>query len=118
MKFECPHCGEKSISGFKKALLGGNMMSKGLTCPSCGKKSVNGNFSSVVRSVLYGLAFIYMAFVFMTHRYDNAVDAYSRVAIVWVCAFVIRFLLDMFTGKLERTLRTDAYDKGIKKNGK
>ena len=94
------------------------MMSKGLTCPSCGKKCVNGNFSSVARSVLYGLAFVYMAFIFMTHRYDKAVDAYSRVAIVWVSAFIIRFLLDMFTGKLEKTLRTDAYDKKVKKDDK
>lgn len=49
-KFECPHCGEKTISPIKKAFAG-NQKSKGVVCPKCGGHCTNDMKSAVFHTI-------------------------------------------------------------------
>ena len=58
-KFECPHCGEKTISPIKKAFAG-NQKSKGVVCPKCGGHCTNDMKSAVFHTIT---DFIMLVFV-------------------------------------------------------
>jgi hypothetical protein len=103
MKFECPHCHEKTFSPIQKALCG-SYRGYGKPCPKCGKRAVNGMtgiYFQTVLSILIGAACLIIYFR-ATER------VYSSIIMACLIAgyFVLNFLFNMFFGKLVEPIRT------------
>ncbi|MBR2087005.1 MAG: hypothetical protein IJ906_07715 [Oscillospiraceae bacterium] len=103
MKFECPHCHEKTFSPLQKALCG-SYRGMGKPCPKCGKRACNGMtgiYFQCVLSALIGIAILAIYFK-ATER------VYSSILIACLIAgyFVLNFLFNMFFGKLVEPIRT------------
>ncbi len=103
MKFECPHCHEKTFSPIQKALCG-SYRGMGKPCPKCGKRACNGMagiYFQCVLATLIGAAILVIYFK-ATER------VYSSIVIACLIAgyFVLDFLFNMFFGKLVEPIRT------------
>ena len=103
MKFECPHCHEKTFSPIQKALCG-SYRGMGKPCPSCGKRAVNGMtgiYFQTVLSILVGISCL-LIYLKSTER------IYSSIIMACLIAgyFALNFLFNMFFGKLVEPIRT------------
>ena len=97
LKYTCPYCGNKTFNPLQKALCGG-MTSKGKQCPDCGGWCVNGKpalIAGLVLSLIGLCALIYAYFTFVTTR-----DVIIRGVIPFAATLVLRFVFNMFFGKL------------------
>ncbi len=97
LKFTCPHCGKKTFTPIRKALCGG-MTSNGKQCPECGGWCVNGKPSLIAGLVLSAIglgALLYAYFTYMSRR-----DVIIRGLIPFAATILLRFVFNMFVGKL------------------
>lgn len=101
-KYKCPHCGEASFSPLLKARCG-SMISKGKPCPACGGRCVNGKPSLVAQYVLSIAALVMAFYAYFTA--ETLMDIVIFGVIPVLSAFVLKFLFDMFFGKLIPALR-------------
>ena len=105
--YECPHCHKKTISIFQKMVTGG-MSSKGTKCKNCGRRIVNGKISLVVHSVLYLIAFVYMALILITEMNQNAGhNNYPFIVGMWIVVLLVSNIIDGFTPDVEKCIRND-----------
>lgn len=103
MKYECPHCHEKTFNPLQKALCG-SYRTMGKPCPKCGKRAVNGMagiYFQTVTSIIMIVAVIAI-YLKATER------VYSSITIACIIAgyFVLNFLFNMFFGKLTEPIST------------
>ncbi|MBR3268536.1 MAG: hypothetical protein IKI58_07400 [Oscillospiraceae bacterium] len=102
LKYTCPHCGKKTFNPIQKALCGG-MNASGRQCPECGGWAVNGKaclIAGIVLSIAGLIAFLYAYFTFWTKR-----DVIVRGIIPLAATIVLRFVFNMFFGKLIPRIR-------------
>lgn len=100
-KYVCPHCGEATISIFKKAFAG-NQKSKGTSCPNCGGKCTNGMQSAIFHTITDTLMLI--ATVVMYIKIDNS---FLPIIITIAIVFIINTIFDALFFPLVSTLRID-----------
>ncbi len=100
-KYVCPHCGEETISIFKKAFAG-NQKSKGTPCPNCGGRCTNGMQSAIFHTVTDALMLI--AAVVLYIKLENS---FLPIITVIAIVFVLNTLFDAFFFPLVPTLRID-----------
>lgn len=102
MKYECPHCHEKTFGPLQKALCG-SYRGLGKPCPGCGKRATNGMPGIYFSAVLSILAFVAVIAVYLT----ATEKVYSSITIVCIIAgsLLLNFLFNMFFGKLVEPIR-------------
>ncbi len=103
MKYECPHCGEKSISHIKKAFAG-NPKSKGAKCPICERRCTNELKSAVCHSIFLGAALIFLIVMYLTQR---TAESSLYCIIAFAAALIIPHIIDAFFFKLVPAIRLD-----------
>ncbi len=103
MKHTCPHCGEKSISIFKKAFAG-NPQSKGTVCPNCGKRSTNELKSAVFHAIIWLIALVFIIYQYVA--VESLVSNYYCIAAI-LGAYVLTHIVDAFFFKLVPAIRLD-----------
>lgn len=102
-KFECPHCGEKTINPLQKAFAG-NQKSKGVVCPNCGKRCTNDMKSTYFHTVVDLLMLIaVVAIYFIAPAGQN----FFYMLIPIISAFVINKIADAFFFSLAPSMRID-----------
>lgn len=103
MKHTCPHCGEKTISIFKKSFAG-NPQSKGVKCPLCGKRCTNELKSAVFHAVVDIIALVFIVYQYIAVETTES-NYYCIFAILG--AFVLNHIVDAFFFKLVPAIRLD-----------
>lgn len=102
MKFECPHCHEKTFNPLQKALCG-SYRTMGKPCPNCGRRACNGMtgiYFQTVTSVAM-IAAILVIYFKSTERIQSSII----IACIIAGYFVLNFLFNMFFGKLVEPIR-------------
>lgn len=98
MKYECPHCHEKTISLAQKAMAG-SLTSKGATCEKCGRRSVNGLDSTIFRTIVSLITFAFMIYLMFFSGKDPSFSFWASLgalALTWVLIKIF----DAFFAKL------------------
>ena len=103
MKYECPHCHEKTFTPLQKALCG-SMRGRGKPCPKCGRRCVNGMGNIYFSSILSVVAFVAILVIYFT----ASERIYSSIVIGCIIAgsLLVNFVVNMFFGKLTEPIRT------------
>lgn len=100
-KYECPHCGENSISPLKKAFAG-NQKSKGIVCPNCGKRCTNGMQSAIFHTIIDLLMLITVVIMYIKTELS-----FIPIIIIITLTFIINKIFDALFFPLEPSLRID-----------
>lgn len=103
MKHTCPHCGEKTISPFKKAMAG-NPQSRGTVCPNCGKRSTNELKSAVFHAIVSAIALVFIIYQYVA--VESIESNYYSIAAILI-ALVVPRIVDAFFFKLVPAIRLD-----------
>ncbi|MGN0620310.1 MAG: hypothetical protein ACI4I9_00440 [Porcipelethomonas sp.] len=102
-KYECPHCGEKTITPLKKAFAG-TQKSQGVKCPNCGTHCTNGMESSVFRCIVTMIVLIVSVVSYV--KFEANVSAVV-IAASLVSGFILTHLFDALFYPLTVSLRMD-----------
>ena len=103
MKFECPHCHEKTFSPLQKALCG-PYRGMGKPCPKCGKRATNGMTGIYFQSVTSIVMIVAIITIYL--KATEKVQSSIIIACIIAGYFVVNFLFNMFFGKLVEPIRT------------
>ena len=98
MKYECPHCNEKTIT-LRQKNFAGSLTSRGAECEKCKRRCVNGKDSIIVRLItsLASLLFItYM--IFFTEIDMGFCIGVSILALI--VSKILQMIYDAFFAKL------------------
>lgn len=103
MKFECPHCHEKTFSPLQKALCG-SYRTMGKPCPHCGKRACNGMTGIIFQMVTSSAMIVAILAIYL----KSTEKIHSSITIACIIAgyFVVNFIFNMFFGKLVEPIRT------------
>jgi DNA-directed RNA polymerase subunit RPC12/RpoP len=102
-KYECPHCGEKTITPMQKAFAG-TQKSKGVVCPNCGTHCTNGMESSVFRCVVSAIVCVVSIISYI--KCEANISAIV-IALSLLSGFVITRIFDALFYPLAVSLRMD-----------
>jgi predicted RNA-binding Zn-ribbon protein involved in translation (DUF1610 family) len=102
-KFECPHCGEKTITPLKKAFAG-TQKSKGVICPSCGMHCTNGNKSTIFHNIV---DLIMLVIVIILYFKMPPGDNFYYMAAVMLTTYVFNRIVDALFFPMAPSLRLD-----------
>lgn len=102
-KYECPHCGEKTITPLKKAFAG-TQKSKGVECPNCGTHCTNGMQSSVFRCIISLIVLLISVTSYIKCQFNISA---AVISISLVSGFILTRLFDAFFYPLAVSLRMD-----------
>ena len=103
MKFECPHCHEKTFGPIQKALCG-SYRGMGKPCPKCGRRACNGMTGIYFQSVT-SIAMI-IAIITIYLKATERVHSSMLIGAIILGYFVVNFIFNMFFGKLTEPIRT------------
>ena len=103
MKFECPHCHEKTFTPLQKALCG-SYRTMGKPCPKCGRRACNGMTGIYFQSVT-SIAMI-IAIITIYLKATERVYSSMLIGAIILGYFVVNFIFNMFFGKLTEPIRT------------
>ena len=104
MKFECPHCGEKTFTPLQKALTG-SYRSVGKECPNCGKKCCNGMGAIYFDNIIMMIAFIAIMIIYFKFDASQKMQSSILIAAIIAGSLLLSFLFKMFFGKLVAPIR-------------
>lgn len=112
--YNCPHCGKKSFTPWKKAFAG-QLNSPGKVCTECGRKCVNGKGATIFNAVFSTICFSLMVVVYLKAPdfwgTEHEWIAFWEVPIV-IGLFLLKIfmpkLVNAFFFKLEPAIRIDA----------
>lgn len=100
-KYKCPYCENESFTFISKMTAGG-MASKGKACPKCGKHAVHGMKSTIFRTVVLGIVFIF----FIINYFNMFVDPIICFGIL-VIAYLLCMVVNGFYFELTENNRKD-----------
>ncbi|MBQ8079166.1 MAG: hypothetical protein IJ236_04375 [Oscillospiraceae bacterium] len=103
MKYECPHCHEKTFTPLQKALCG-SYRTMGKPCPKCGRRACNGMTGIYFQSVT-SIAMI-IAIITIYLKATERVHSSMLIGAIILGYFVVNFIFNMFFGKLTEPIRT------------
>ena len=103
MKYECPHCHEKTFTPLQKALCG-SYRTMGKPCPKCGRRACNGMTGIYFQSVT-SIAMI-IAIITIYLKATERVYSSMLIGAIILGYFVVNFIFNMFFGKLTEPIRT------------
>ena len=103
MKYECPHCHEKTFTPLQKALCG-SYRTMGKPCPKCGRRACNGMTGIYFQSVT-SIAMI-IAIITIYLKAPERVHSSMLIGAIILGYFVVNFIFNMFFGKLTEPIRT------------
>ena len=87
MKYECPHCKEKTITLRQKAFAG-TLTSRGAECEKCKRRCVNGKDSTIFRLVTSLAVLLFITY--MICKYILPFSRFSFQMILSVISFTVQ----------------------------
>ena len=112
--YNCPHCGKKSFTPWKKAFAG-QLNSPGKVCVECGQKCVNGKGATIFNAIYCILSFALIVVIYLfsprligteyhwVYFYEMPISAG-----IILLTFIVPKIVNAFCFRLSPAIRIDA----------
>ena len=98
MKYECPHCHEKTIT-LKQKAFAGTLTSRGAECEKCKRRCVNGKDSTIFRLVTSLAVLLFITKIIFFSEIDMGFCIVASI-IALIVAKILQIIFDAFFAKL------------------